>query len=113
AASGVVATMLTAHRSLGTYHNVVDRYIALTQFAKDKFVEGGLAAEKIAVKPNFLESDPGPGAGDGGYAIFVGRLSEEKGLDTLLDAWELLGETMPLQIVGDGPLLAPIKRRAE
>jgi glycosyltransferase involved in cell wall biosynthesis len=104
AASAVTATMITAHRALRTWTQQVDLYIALTEFARQKFIQGGLPAEKIVVKPNFVEPDPGIGAGQGGYALFVGRLSVEKGLDTLLSAWEQLKHPMPLKIVGEGPL---------
>jgi len=103
-ASAVVAAMLATHRALGTWRQAVDRYIALTNFARDKFIQGGLPAEKIALKPNFVGPDPGPGCGEGGFAIFVGRLSEEKGIDTLLAAWKQLAEPIELRIVGDGPL---------
>jgi len=104
-ASGGVATMLTVHRAMKTWTQAVDLYIALTEFARQKFIEGGLPAEKIVVKPNFVNPDPGVGSGQGNYALFVGRLSVEKGLDTLLDAWERLGTKLPLKIVGDGPLV--------
>lgn len=103
-ASGVVAAMLTTHRALGTWSRTVDAYVALTEFARRKFIEGGLPAEKIAVKPNFIHPDPGAGEGKGGYVLFVGRLSEEKGLGTLLAAWERLKEKVTLKIAGDGPL---------
>ncbi|WP_460361807.1 glycosyltransferase family 4 protein [Thermus antranikianii] len=102
-----VASMLALHRALGTW-NLVDRFIALTEFARQKFVEGGLPAEKIVVKPNFVHPDPGPGEGKGGYALFVGRLSPEKGVRTLLRAWERL-KGIPLKIVGDGPLQAEME----
>lgn len=104
AATGATATMLTVHRALQTWMTMVDVYIALTEFAREKFIQGGLPAEKIFVRPNFVHPDPGTGQGSGGYALFVGRLSVEKGLDTLLAAWEHLGGQMPLKIVGDGPL---------
>jgi glycosyltransferase involved in cell wall biosynthesis len=104
AASAAVATMLATHRALGTWQDAVDVYIALTEFSRQKFIEGGLPAEKIVVKPNFIYPDPGPGSGKGGYALFVGRLSGEKGVATLLRAWKELGTSVPLKIVGDGPL---------
>ncbi len=104
AASAGVAAMLTFHRALRTWTKMVDTYIALTEFARQKFIEGGLPAEKIVVKPNFVHPDPGVGSGQGGYALYVGRLSVEKGLDTLLVAWEHLKQPIPLKIVGDGPL---------
>jgi glycosyltransferase involved in cell wall biosynthesis len=109
AATGAVAVMLTAHRALSTWNNAVDLYIALTDFARKKFIEGGLPAEKIKVKPNFVDPDPGVGQGQGGYALFVGRLSVEKGLDTLLAAWELLGSQIPLKIVGEGALSSEVQ----
>lgn len=107
-ASAVVAAMQTVHRAAGTYRTGVDAYIALTGFARDKFIAGGLPPERIAVKPNFLEERPAPGTGDGGYALFVGRLSPEKGIETLLQAWAELGATIPLRIVGDGPLASRV-----
>lgn len=104
AASGAVAAMLTTHRALSTWTRMIDVYVSLTEFARQKFIQGGLPGEKIMVKPNIVHPDPGPGQGRGGYAIFVGRLSPEKGIDTLLTAWERLSNRMPLKIVGDGPL---------
>ena len=104
AASGVIATMLTVHRALRTWTEMVDVYVALTEFARNKFIEGGLPAGKIVVKPNFVAPDPGQGQGGGGYALFVGRLAPEKGTGTMLAAWDRLGTRIPLKIVGDGPL---------
>jgi glycosyltransferase involved in cell wall biosynthesis len=83
----------------------------MTEFSRRKFIEGGLPAEKIRVKPHFLDTDPCVGKGQGDYALFVGRLSIEKGVETLLNAWEELRNTLKLKIVGDGPL-APKVRRA-
>ena len=103
-ASGVIATMLTVHRALRTWTEMVDVYVALTEFARNKFIEGGLPAGKIVVKPNFVAPDPGRGQGGGGYALFVGRLAPEKGTETMLAAWDRLGTRIPLKIVGDGPL---------
>ena len=102
ASAGVVA-MQTVHGVIGTWTRKVDAYIALTKFARDQFVTGGLPAERIHIKPNFLP-DPGPGDGVGGYALFVGRLSKEKGLGTLIDAWATLPEKWSLRVIGDGPL---------
>jgi glycosyltransferase involved in cell wall biosynthesis len=90
AASAAVAAMSSLHRMKGTWHNAVDQYIAPTNFARQKFVDAGFLADRIAVKPNFLDPDPGIGTGEGGYAVFVGRLSHEKGLETLLEAWQIL-----------------------
>ncbi|KAF3886907.1 MULTISPECIES: glycosyltransferase family 4 protein [Nostocales] len=112
-ASGGVATMISLHRSMNTWTKMVDAYIALTEFAKQKFIAGGLPEEKILVKPNFVSHDPGFSTESGGFALFVGRLSVEKGLDTLLTAWEHLGTQIPLKIVGDGPLADQVVKAAK
>jgi glycosyltransferase involved in cell wall biosynthesis len=90
----------------------VDRFIALTAFAREKFLAAGFPPQKLVVKPNFVHPDPGPGAGRGGYALFVGRLSPEKGVGTLLAAWEALAGRVPLRVVGDGPLGEEVRRAA-
>lgn len=113
AASLVVASMLWRHRKLGTWNKAVDRYIALTEFAKEKINRTGVPLEKIAVKPNFIAPDPGPGSHEGGFALFVGRLSEEKGVTKLLAAWEQIGETCELRLVGDGPLGDAVREAAD
>jgi glycosyltransferase involved in cell wall biosynthesis len=113
AATGAVAAMLVVHRALRTWTEKVGVYIALTDFARGKFIDGGLPAEAIVVKPNFIHPDPGPGKGRGEYMLFVGRLSQEKGIDTLLEAWEKFGGKVPLRIVGDGPLAPKVAEAAE
>jgi glycosyltransferase involved in cell wall biosynthesis len=107
-ASMGVAAMMTMHRLAKTWTRNVDIYIALTEFARQKLIQGGISAEKIVVKPNFVSPDPGVGDGKGGYALFVGRLSHEKGVDLLLSAWQQIGQRIPLKIVGDGPLAAEV-----
>ncbi len=104
AASAAVCAMLAVHGLAGTYRQNVHTYIALTEFARKKFREGGLPPERIVVKPNFLEHDPGAGGGQGGYGLFAGRLTAEKGLTVLLDAWAASPQAIPLKIAGDGPL---------
>ncbi len=96
--------MVDYHRRHDTWREKVDCFIALTDFARHKFVKAGFPAEKVVVKPNFLNYEPTPGNGEGGYALFVGRLSNEKGIKILLQAWKLLTGKMPLKIVGDWPI---------
>ena len=81
----------------------IARYYTLTEFARGKFLAGGFDPARIDVKPNFIDPDPGLGARAGGYAMFAGRLSPEKGVNILLDAWRMVGERGLLKIVGDGP----------
>jgi len=110
AASAATATMLAVHRALGTWNKKVDLYIALSEFARAKFIEGGLPAEKIIVKPNFVAETKGKKAEPGDYALFVGRLSEEKGPQLLPAAWRSLRTLPTLLILGDGPLLESLSR---
>jgi glycosyltransferase involved in cell wall biosynthesis len=110
--TGAVAAMLSIHRMLRTWTETVDVYIALTEFARQKFIEGGIPAEKIVVKPNFVP-DPGIGSGKKGYALFAGRFSPEKGIMSLLSAWKQIGITLPLKLVGDGPLSAEVAEAAK
>jgi glycosyltransferase involved in cell wall biosynthesis len=112
AATAVVTAMQTVHRGLGTWRKMVDMYFAPSEFTRQKHVAAGFPADRVAVKPDFLDADPGVGAGRGGYAIFVGRLSAEKGLDTLLDAWRAGGSRLPLKVVGDGPLAPQVREAA-
>ena len=104
AASAAVVLMLAIHRSLGTWTQTVACFIALTEFARQKFIAGGLPRDRIAVKPNFVSPDPGRREETGDYAIFLGRLSPEKGVKTLVSAWKQLGFSIPLVIIGEGPL---------
>ena len=103
AGTAAVVWMLQRNRLMGTYRKYVNRYIALTSFGASRLRAGGLPADKIAVKPNFLPSPPPVGPGGGRYAVYVGRLNEEKGIRTLLRAWKQLPD-ISLRIIGDGPL---------
>jgi glycosyltransferase involved in cell wall biosynthesis len=109
AATAVVAGMLTTHRLMGTWTRRVGLYVTPSEFARRKFIAGGFPEDRIAVKPNFVDPDPGEGSGSGGYAIFVGRLSSEKGISTLLDAWTRHAPPVPLKIVGDGPMAPQVQ----
>lgn len=97
-----VATMQSIHRGLDTWRRQVNLFFAPSQFVRRKFIENGLPTERIRIKPHFLVNDPGIGTGRGGYAVCVGRLSPEKGLQTLLAAWDSGKIAVPLKIVGDG-----------
>lgn len=106
AATAAAAGMVALHRARGTWTRDVDAYVALTPFARHKFIAGGLPEEKLFVRPNYLPDDPGAGSHAGGYALYAGRLSEEKGIGTLLKAWAVLGERVPLKVVGSGAMQA-------
>lgn len=109
--TAAIVAMQTINRLRGVYRNLVDCYIALTRFSADRFIAGGLPRERVVVKPNFIPDLPPVGSGAGGFVVYVGRLSAEKGVRTLLRAW---GEcrAIPLKILGEGPLRAELTEYA-
>jgi glycosyltransferase involved in cell wall biosynthesis len=103
------ALMLAVHRGLHTWDRDINCHIVLTEFAKSKFLRGGLPPERMFVKPNFVHPDPLPATndhsavgGDGKYALFAGRLAPKKRVTTVLSAWSRLRSRIPLMIVGGG-----------
>jgi glycosyltransferase involved in cell wall biosynthesis len=107
--SALYATTLAVNRWSGALDNV-DAFICLTDFFRKKIQEMGIPEEKIFVRPNFIATpsfEPET-SGHGGYALFLGRLSNEKGLWTLVRAFEQLPE-VDLRIVGTGPLENELK----
>jgi glycosyltransferase involved in cell wall biosynthesis len=97
-----VAAMIEFHKWAGTWSGKVGRFIALTDWAKQMFIEGGLPAERIVVKPNCIARPPAFGGHQRSGGLFVGRLDEQKGIEILLRAWRQID--YPLRIIGDGPL---------
>jgi glycosyltransferase involved in cell wall biosynthesis len=109
--TAAVAMMASVHRILNTYERRVQVVIALTEFARRKLVEGGFPAHKLVVKSSFVDVDPGQGQGRGDYVLFVGRLSQEKGVEVLLNAWETLGPRIALRIAGAGPFADHVRQQ--
>ncbi len=110
--SATIATMSTGHRFAGTWKRKVARYVTPSEYARQVFVSGGWDADRIGVIPNFIYPDPGVGSGQGGFALFAGRLDPPKGIDTLLKAWRDGDIQYPLKIVGDGSLRADVEAAA-
>lgn len=108
AQSAVVVGMQGVHRWLGTYQNRVTRYIALNRFCSDKFVQAGLPPARMAIKPNFIDL-PAPDLHQTrSGALFVGRLSTEKGIAALASAVTLYPEAF-VHVVGSGPQQAELE----
>ena len=107
AQTAVVAGMLGVHRALGTWHKKVDAYCVSTEFYRKKFVEFGLAPEKLHLC-RLAVPDPGvTRRGSGDYALYVGRLGPEKGIHSLLEAWR--GLDIPLKVRGSGPMETEVR----
>jgi glycosyltransferase involved in cell wall biosynthesis len=102
--TAVVASMLTLHRWLGTWQTKIDTFLCSTNFYRDLFVRAGFPSGKIVVMPHFVQQQSRSDVVRkmGNYALFVGRLDPEKGVNTLLEAWRLLD--FPLKIRGNGRL---------
>jgi glycosyltransferase involved in cell wall biosynthesis len=110
-ATAAVAFAQRLHAARGTWFSGVDRFIALTEFARERFVAAGLPRERICVKPNFLADPPLPKQRAGAGMVFAGRLTREKGVLVLLEAAGLVGHRdFGLEIIGDGALLGNVER---
>jgi len=114
-ASLPLAANVALHRVLGTWQNEVDAFIALTDFQRTVMVAAGLPEKRVYVKPNYFPGNPPvvPWAERGNHAVFAGRLSAEKGVRALVDAWLAWGADAPeLRIIGDGPLRHELEKAA-
>ena len=109
--TGAVALMIAVHRLLRTWHRAVSLFIAVSEFEKRKFVENGFPESMIQVKPNPV-AEPGPPPARGDTFLYVGRLSKEKGVGTLLQAVNLSNDGVRLRIVGQGPLEPEVRAAA-
>jgi glycosyltransferase involved in cell wall biosynthesis len=109
-ATSAIVWMQVHNRRNGAYSNQVNRYIVLTQFSIPRLVKGGLPEHRIRVKPNFLSNPPAFNADKQAYAVFVGRLTAEKGAHTLIEAWKKLPD-LRLKILGDGEQRAALEQQ--
>jgi glycosyltransferase involved in cell wall biosynthesis len=105
-----IALGIQVHRSRQTWTKGVTTFIALTEFVRQQYVAGGFPGDRIRIKPNFVPRPRRRRAGPGNYFLYLGRLSAEKGVDVLLDAWD--PELGQLLIVGDGPARMELEARA-
>jgi len=112
-ATSALIRMINNNRRNGTYSQLVDCYITLTEFAASRFKKGGLPSGKLTVKNNFLPNSASLGTGNGGYAVYVGRLGPEKGIQTLVKSWKHVNGNKKLLILGDGPLKEELSQLIE
>jgi glycosyltransferase involved in cell wall biosynthesis len=97
--SAALAASLSLHRRLRTFDRVT-LYLAVSEFVRTKYIDAGFDPQRLRVKGNFAwPTRKREGPGD--QFVYVGRLSAEKGVRTLVNAWKRM--TAKLLIVGDGP----------
>lgn len=109
-----LALSVSLHRTRGTWHRDVEAFIALSEFQRRIMVASGLPPERVSVKPNFFPGNPQlvPWTDRVPRVVYVGRLSQEKGVDDLVAAWLSWGTSAPeLVLVGDGPLRGSVMSR--
>lgn len=116
-ASATVAGATTINRALGTWQRCVDKFLVLNDLAHDVLVRSGIPAAKVARTANFV-ADPGPREHPPSTShtiVYVGRLSHEKGIDILLQAWRAWRppQRWSLVIAGEGPLRARVEALAD
>jgi glycosyltransferase involved in cell wall biosynthesis len=110
--SMAVASMLSVHNLLNTWNGKVDGFICISEFVKSQLILGGIHEDKLHVKYNFLKSLPIRANTERSGFLYVGRLSTEKGIDTMLEAFIQLSSSHPqaiLTIIGEGPLSAYVE----
>lgn len=107
-AGATIAVTNALHRFIGTWRNHVDRFVALTDFAKRKFEAAGIPSAATVVKSNFVP-DPGMGQRRPEHVLFVGRLEQGEGIRTFLQAAARVPQVR-CRIVGDGPLADEVQR---
>ncbi len=104
----MMAATLAWHRYAGRWWDRIDAFIALSEFSRQKLIEGGLPKDRLFLKPNFLHAKRIPLFGGEDYAVVMGRLQEEKDVQTAIEAFQHLTD-LRLLVLGDGPLLEPLK----
>jgi glycosyltransferase involved in cell wall biosynthesis len=104
--------MIVTHRILRTWQRKVDAFVAVSEFEKSILTKAGLPQERIHAKPNFVTPDPGESREPRRDVLFVGRLTAEKGIVTLIQAWKSSRRRCDLVIVGDGPLSPYVTEQA-
>ncbi|MBO1750290.1 glycosyltransferase family 4 protein [Actinotalea sp. BY-33] len=108
-ATAPVTASVALHGALRTWTHGVNRFVVMTEFARSMVTRAGLPEAQVVVRPHGVSEAPQvrDGAGDG--FLYVGRLSHEKGIDLLIDAWDnRLGR---LEVIGDGDLATDLRRR--
>lgn len=109
--SALAADMLRYHWRRKTWTETIDCIVTATEFSRQKYIQAGISADKISILPHCAEK-VAVVPDKGNYALYAGRLSSEKGVNTLLEAWRSLKD-VPLYIVGTGPEKEAMEKRIQ
>ncbi|WP_179997129.1 glycosyltransferase family 4 protein [Acinetobacter sp. YH16050] len=101
--------MIDFHKKFGTWSNAVDRFIVLSESSKQKFISAGFPSNKIIKKPNFVDISYRERNSNFQF-LYVGRLSEEKGVNVIKGALNFLSESVKISLIGDGPLKSDFQK---
>jgi glycosyltransferase involved in cell wall biosynthesis len=112
AATGSVVGMQLIHRLFRIQQRYVNVFFTPSEFARRIHIDGGFPADRIVCRSNYVLPDMGPVYSKTNEAVFVGRLSAEKGVSTLLSAWAKSETNLQLKIIGDGPEMEALKAQA-
>ncbi|MBO3672643.1 glycosyltransferase family 4 protein [Acinetobacter soli] len=104
-ATFLLTFMIAIHRKIGTWNNIVDQFIVLTDFARKKFASANIPIDKISIKSNFIDLPDNDTKYRSNRFLYVGRISSEKGIMTLSETLKITNKALNVTIVGDGPLL--------
>lgn len=112
-ASAVVATNIALQRTRRAWKKDVDLYIAPTEFAGTMLLRaGGIPRDRVMVKPHFVDPDPSHRPEIGTDFLYLGRLTEDKGVRDLVETWDRSKIASRLRLVGDGPLAGFVRNAA-
>ncbi|MBL4710014.1 MAG: glycosyltransferase family 4 protein [Flavobacteriales bacterium] len=103
----IVANMLLQHNKKGTWSNKVDKFICVTEFAKNKFIQHGIPESKLSVKPNFVSTRLVKEKKED-YLVYVGRLEKEKGVDLIMKI--AASVSIKIKMLGEGVLASELSR---
>ncbi len=109
----VVSHLIEFHKKRQTWNKYVDKFICLTEFSKNLFEKWGIHADRLVVKPNTVKPVESQNRPIQNQFLFVGRLSEEKGVKQLIEAW--VNQKIPhrLLMIGEGPLKLTLEKIAD
>ena len=108
-ASWILKRVVDRHYAMNVFAEKVRHLITLSEFSRQMYIDNGFDREKISVKPNFIDFDPGREVAKEDYAVFVGGFFSYKGIETMLKAWQNVAGKLRLRLIGDGPLFARMR----